>query len=127
MPSRRPPATCDAAGPGRWSRAAAEDAVEAIETTANALVTARPGAELIHAALRSAVADLRRHLALPPADPLDAPGLPPAPRTLGNPRRTRRGVQPMAEGAIPAPAGENGSSKLISHLSEGHCGSASGV
>ncbi|MEV7616784.1 hypothetical protein [Streptomyces sp. NPDC089799] len=112
---------CDAAGPGRWSRAAAEDAVEAIEATANALVTARPGAELILAALHAAVADLRRHLSLPPADPLDAPPLPAGPRTLGNPRRARLGPKPAppqhpspgrdgadpAKARVPAPAPES--------------------
>ncbi|QES46797.1 hypothetical protein DEJ50_01925 [Streptomyces venezuelae] len=80
----------DAAGPGRWSRAAAEDAAEAIETTAHALAESHPGAPLILAPLHTALAELRRHLCLPPADPLTATGLPLTPRTLGNPRRTRR-------------------------------------
>lgn len=77
-------------GPGGWSRTAAEDAAEAIETTAHALAHIGPGAELVLAPVHAALADLRRRLGLPPADVLTAVGLPVAPRTVGNPRRTRR-------------------------------------
>ncbi|MEU9175633.1 hypothetical protein AB0C90_01965 [Streptomyces sp. NPDC048550] len=77
------------AEPGGWSRTAVEDAAEAIETTAHALAYAHPRAEVILAPVHAALADLRRGLGLPPADPLTADGLPAAPRTVGNPRRTR--------------------------------------
>ncbi|OEJ34880.1 hypothetical protein [Streptomyces subrutilus] len=75
--------------PGGWSRTAAEDAAEAIETTAHALAHIDPGAEVVLAPVHAALADLRRRLGLAPADPLTAAGLPATPRTVGNPRRTR--------------------------------------
>ncbi|MEU9235633.1 hypothetical protein [Streptomyces subrutilus] len=75
--------------PGGWSRTAAEDAAEAIETTAHALAHIDPGAEVVLAPVHAALADLRRRLGLAPADPLTAAGLPGTPRTVGNPRRTR--------------------------------------
>ncbi len=75
--------------PGGWSRTAAEDAAEAIETTAHALAHIDPGAEVVLAPVHAALADLRRRLGLAPADPLTAAGLPAIPRTVGNPRRTR--------------------------------------
>ncbi|KPI06808.1 hypothetical protein OV450_3680 [Actinobacteria bacterium OV450] len=78
-----------AAGPGGWSRTAAEDAAETIETTALALAYAHPRAEVILAPVHAALADLRRQLGLPPADQLGGEGPPAAPRTVGNPRRTR--------------------------------------
>ncbi|MFF8268658.1 hypothetical protein ACF059_14820 [Streptomyces sp. NPDC016562] len=75
--------------PGGWSRTAAEDAAEAIETTAHALASAGPGAEVVLAPVHAALADLRRRLGLAPADGLTGEGLPVTPRTVGNPRRTR--------------------------------------
>ncbi|MFB6558628.1 MULTISPECIES: hypothetical protein [unclassified Streptomyces] len=75
--------------PGGWSRAAAEDAAEAIETTAHALASVDPGAEVVLAPVHAALADLRRRLGLAPADALIGDGLPATPRTVGNPRRTR--------------------------------------
>ncbi|MFJ9077416.1 hypothetical protein ACIRO3_19570 [Streptomyces sp. NPDC102278] len=75
--------------PGGWSRAAAEDAAEAIETTAHALAFSRPGAEVVLAPVHTALAELRRRLELSPADALTAEGVPATPRTVGNPRRTR--------------------------------------
>ncbi|MCB5165756.1 hypothetical protein LG634_13030 [Streptomyces bambusae] len=80
----------DAVGPGRWSREAAEDALEVIETTAQALATAHPAAPGALAPVYAAVAGLRHSLGLPPP----APGLPGGapvlpPRMLGNPRRSR--------------------------------------
>ncbi|MFD4241661.1 hypothetical protein ACFWP3_08710 [Streptomyces sp. NPDC058525] len=75
--------------PGGWSRTAAEDAAEAIETTAHALAHIDPEAEVVLAPVHAALADLRRRLGLAPADPLTAAGLPATPRTVGNPRRTR--------------------------------------
>ncbi|MEU9303733.1 hypothetical protein [Streptomyces sp. NPDC048269] len=75
--------------PGGWSRTAAEDAAEAIETTAHALAYLDPGAEVVLAPVHAALAELRRKLGLTPADPLTAAGLPATPRTVGNPRRTR--------------------------------------
>ncbi|MFD3680560.1 hypothetical protein [Streptomyces sp. NPDC058613] len=77
-------------GPAGWSRTAAEDAAEAIETTAHALAHIGPGAEVVLAPVHAALADLRRRLGLPPADVLSDGGLPVPPRTVGNPRRTRR-------------------------------------
>lgn len=79
----------DTVAPGGWSRSAAEDAAEAIETTAHALAHIDPGAEVVLAPVHAALADLRRRLGLATADPLTADGLPVAPRTVGNPRRTR--------------------------------------
>ncbi|MEU4733010.1 hypothetical protein [Streptomyces sp. NPDC023588] len=75
--------------PGGWSRTAAEDAAEAIETTAHALASAGPGAEVVLAPVHAALADLRRRLGLAPADGLTGEGLPATPRTVGNPPRTR--------------------------------------
>ncbi|WP_073908174.1 hypothetical protein [Streptomyces sp. CB00455] len=74
---------------GGWSRTAAEDAAETIETTAHALAHTVPDAEVILAPVHAAVAELRRRLGLAPADPLTAAGLPATPRAVGNPRRTR--------------------------------------
>ncbi|WP_327302584.1 hypothetical protein OG730_02620 [Streptomyces sp. NBC_01298] len=76
--------------PGGWSRGAAEDAAEAIETAAHALAYAHPRAEVILGPVHTALADLRRQLGLAPAEALTAAGLPATPRTVGNPRRTRR-------------------------------------
>ncbi|MCM1967925.1 hypothetical protein M8Z33_29620 [Streptomyces sp. ZAF1911] len=78
-----------AAAPGGWSRGAAEDAAEAIETAAHALAYAHPRAEVILGPVHTALADLRRQLGLAPAEALTAEGLPATPRTVGNPRRTR--------------------------------------
>ncbi|MCP3753337.1 hypothetical protein ACFRJ1_05125 [Streptomyces sp. NPDC056773] len=75
--------------PGGWSRGAAEDAAEAIETAAHALAYAHPRAEVILGPVHTALADLRRQLGLAPAEALTAEGLPVTPRTVGNPRRTR--------------------------------------
>ncbi|MET9319250.1 hypothetical protein ABZX75_03480 [Streptomyces sp. NPDC003038] len=75
--------------PGGWSRGAAEDAAEVIETTAHALAYAHPRAEVLLAPVHTALADLRRQLGLAPAEPLTADGVPVTPRTVGNPRRTR--------------------------------------
>ncbi|MFD7836499.1 hypothetical protein [Streptomyces sp. NPDC059761] len=77
------------AEPGGWSRMAAEDAAETIETTAHALAYAHPRAEVLLAPVHTALADLRRQLGLPLADQLTADGIPASPRTVGNPRRTR--------------------------------------
>ncbi|MFD7627023.1 hypothetical protein ACFV7Q_13485 [Streptomyces sp. NPDC059851] len=74
---------------GGWSRTAAEDAAETIETTAHALACLHPRAEVILAPVHAALADLRRQFALAPADPLDADEVPATPRSVGNPRRTR--------------------------------------
>ncbi|MEV7725153.1 hypothetical protein ACIRP0_06690 [Streptomyces sp. NPDC101733] len=76
-------------GPGGWSRTAAEDAAETIETTAHALALVGPRAEVILAPVHAALADLRRQLGLAPADVLTAEGVPATPRSVGNPRRTR--------------------------------------
>ncbi|MET9700246.1 hypothetical protein ABZY31_25485 [Streptomyces sp. NPDC006529] len=80
----------DAAFPGGWSRTAAEDAAEAIETTAHALAHVHPGAEVVLAPVHVALAALRRRLELPPPDTGIASGVPQTPRSVGNPRRTRR-------------------------------------
>ncbi|MCX5192669.1 hypothetical protein OOK31_01970 [Streptomyces sp. NBC_00249] len=96
--------------PGGWSRSAAEDAAETIETTAHALAYIHPRAEVILAPVHAALADLRRQLELAPADPLSADEVPATPRTVGNPRRTRwvrvptPGVpaQPVPPGVTPS-------------------------
>lgn len=74
---------------GGWSRTAAEDAAEAIETTAHALASIDPGAEVVLAPVHAALADLRRRLGLASAEVTTGDGLPATPRTVGNPRRTR--------------------------------------
>ncbi|WP_445270444.1 hypothetical protein [Streptomyces sp. DSM 41634] len=75
--------------PGGWSRTAAEDAAEAIETTAHALASIDPGAEVVLAPVHAALADLRRRLGLASAEVAAGDGLTAMPRTVGNPRRTR--------------------------------------
>ncbi|RSS51763.1 hypothetical protein [Streptomyces sp. WAC06614] len=98
----------DSVAVGGWSRDAAEDAVEAIETTAHALASTHPRAALVLAPLHAALADLRRQLCLPPPDTAIATGPPQMPRTVGNPRRTRRTQPfglPVAGAAAPTPAG----------------------
>ncbi|MFE2147874.1 hypothetical protein ACFXA3_40170 [Streptomyces sp. NPDC059456] len=77
------------AEPGGWSRTAAEDAAETIETTALALAYVHPRAEVILAPVHAALADLRRQLGLPPAGQPGGDGPPVTPRSVGNPRRTR--------------------------------------
>lgn len=105
-----------AGGPGGWSRTAAEDAAETIETTAHALARIHPCAEVILAPVHTALAELRRQLALAPADPLGVEEVPVTPPTVGNPRRTRWvrvHAQPgpltrpgsSASPALPAPPG----------------------
>ncbi|MFI5617035.1 hypothetical protein [Streptomyces sp. NPDC051567] len=76
-------------GPGGWSRGAAEDAAEAIETTAHALAHLGPHAGAVLGPVHTALAELRRRSGLAAADPLTADGVPATPRTVGNPRRTR--------------------------------------
>ncbi|MEU2390552.1 hypothetical protein [Streptomyces sp. NPDC007369] len=80
----------DAVATGGWSRTAAEDAADTIETTAHALAYLHPSAEVILAPVHAALADLRRRFALAPGDPLTAGDVPSTPRSVGNPRRTRR-------------------------------------
>lgn len=58
----------DAVGPGKWDRAAAEDAAETIETITQALASVHPEAGDILAPVLQATAKLRRRLHLPPAD-----------------------------------------------------------
>jgi hypothetical protein len=84
--------------PGGWSRTAAEDAAEAIETAALALASVHPGAELVLAPVHTALADLRRQLGLASAELLTTDSAPATPRSVGNPRRTRwvRVVTPPA-------------------------------
>ncbi|MBW5484879.1 hypothetical protein [Streptomyces bambusae] len=98
----------DSVAVGGWSLAAAEDAAEAIETTAHALATAHPRAELILAPVHAALAVLRRELELPPPDTVIAVVPPATPRTVGNPRRTRRAGRPFSPptaARLPRPPG----------------------
>lgn len=83
----------DAVGPERWNRSAAEDAVEAIETTAQALASTHPEAGDILAPVLRATADLRRRLHLPPAedDPAGETTAVPSPAsTYAAPQRRRQ-------------------------------------
>ncbi|WP_330346674.1 hypothetical protein OG858_47050 (plasmid) [Streptomyces europaeiscabiei] len=94
----------DAVGPERWNRAAAEDAVETIETTAQALASTHPEAGDILTPILQATADLRRRLHLPPAD--DAPAedtTAPSPTSTppGAPRASQRRRQRRTLGLGP--------------------------
>ncbi|MCB5181296.1 hypothetical protein [Streptomyces antimicrobicus] len=103
----------DSVAVGGWSRDAVEDAAEAIETTAHALATVHPRAELILAPVHAALADLRRQLCLPPPDTAIATGPPVTPRTVGNPRRTRR-TQPPGPAAAPGGSAASVTSARVS-------------
>lgn len=90
------------AGPGGWSAAAVDDALEAIDTLAAALSVLGPEAARALAPVTAAVNDVRRLLA-PPADEatgaaagVSAPRMPPRP-----PRR--RGLGPGFKGIHPDP------------------------
>jgi hypothetical protein len=58
----------DIARPGGWNQNAAEDALEALELTAQALETIHPEAAEALAVARRVAAELRRLLHLPPPD-----------------------------------------------------------
>jgi hypothetical protein len=58
----------DIARPGGWNEDAAEDALEALELTAQALETVHPEAGEALAVARRVAAELRRLLHLPPPD-----------------------------------------------------------
>jgi hypothetical protein len=59
----------DVATPDAWSTGAVEDAVEAIDTLAEALAQIHPDAARILAAIPAATAELRRHLAADAPEP----------------------------------------------------------
>ncbi|MFI7020156.1 hypothetical protein [Streptomyces sp. NPDC050164] len=84
----------DAAGPGGWSTAAAEDALDAIDTLAEALSGA--GQELAQAlaAVAAATTAARRHLGIAVDDPEPAAVMVPAARR--SPKR--RGLGPGFQG-----------------------------
>ncbi|WP_327732456.1 hypothetical protein OG749_45800 [Streptomyces nojiriensis] len=82
----------DHAGPGRWTTAMADDALDAVEALVDALRAGVPGAERILAAVPALTAALREDLAAdaaPAAAPLAAPA-------LRRPRR--RGLGPGWQG-----------------------------
>ncbi|MEV7415508.1 hypothetical protein [Streptomyces sp. NPDC089919] len=77
-------------GKGAWSQEAAEDAIEAVETTALALGTLRPEAPAVLAPVHAALAELRRRLGLRHQELLSGTEALPAPRgPVSNPRRSR--------------------------------------
>ncbi|MER7069276.1 hypothetical protein ABT357_27025 [Streptomyces albidoflavus] len=94
-----------ASSPGSWTAAAAEEAVEAMETTALALHGAHPAAAAAMDTVAQVLARLRRDLDLTAADEDDAQDqivTPPTPIR----RRTRRGLGPGYRGlrVPPGPA-----------------------
>ncbi|MGW1252259.1 hypothetical protein [Streptomyces sp. NPDC002535] len=87
----------DAAGPGGWSAAAAEDVLDAIDTLTEALGGAGPELAQTLAAVAAATNGARRHLGL--VDDQE-PEPPAAAATLPSPRRPprRRGLGPGYQG-----------------------------
>ncbi|MFJ6939606.1 hypothetical protein [Streptomyces sp. NPDC101132] len=84
----------DAVGGGAWGGEAAEDAIEAVETTALALGSAHPDAEAVLAPLHAALGELRRRLGLRTPELLSGTEALPAPRrSVSNPRRSRLGAR----------------------------------
>ncbi|MEU6285001.1 hypothetical protein [Streptomyces sp. NPDC047028] len=101
--------------PARWSAAAVEDAVEAMETTALALATVHPDAAAATLAVRQQLARLRARLGLPPGDPtadLDEAHQEQAvvPPTPIRPRQ-RRGLGPGYQGLRIPPPGRSASGR----------------
>ena len=88
----------DTAGPGAWNTAAAEDALDAIDTLAEALGTIGPEIAEALAAVAAATTQARRRLEISvDAEPeTTAPVVPIAPRTASRPRR--RGLGPGFQG-----------------------------
>ena len=83
-------ALADAAGPTAWNLAAAEDAVDAIDTLAEALAEIDPDAARLLAAIPAATKALLRHLGQDQDDDVDRPAAAvAAPRA---PRARRRGL-----------------------------------
>ncbi|MEU3220153.1 hypothetical protein [Streptomyces sp. NPDC006971] len=93
----------DAAGPGGWSAAAAEDVLDAIDTLTEALGGAGPELAQTLAAVAAATNGARRHLGLAVDD--QEPEPPVAAATLPTPRRPprRRGLGPGFQGIRAAP------------------------
>ncbi|MFJ2819111.1 hypothetical protein [Streptomyces sp. NPDC087294] len=87
----------DFVGPGQWSEAAAEDAIQTVEITVDALTRSHPDAAELLAPVLHATAELRRRLGLSAdgqevADGASVPELPVAPR--GRRRRVLGGLGP---------------------------------
>ncbi|MEU3978113.1 hypothetical protein [Streptomyces bacillaris] len=89
-------ALADAAGPGRWNLAAAEDAVDAIDTLAAALADIDPEAARLLAAIPAATKALLRHFGQ--EQEADPPGPAPAARPAPLPKPRRRGLGPGWQG-----------------------------
>ncbi|MEU0743964.1 hypothetical protein [Streptomyces sp. NPDC006134] len=87
-----------ASTPGSWNAAAAEEAVEAMETTALALRGAHPAAAAATNAIFQALAGLRRDLGLPAADTDDDQDQDVTPPTPIRRPTTRRGLGPGYKG-----------------------------
>ncbi|MEF2530019.1 hypothetical protein [Streptomyces sp. CS62] len=84
----------DAAGPGVWNAAAAEDALDASDTLAEALGGVGEELAQVLAAVTAANAAARRHLGLV----TEAATAMPAPRTRSPRRPKRRGLGPGFQG-----------------------------
>lgn len=92
----------DTTGPGAWSAAAAEDALDAIDTLTEALGTIGPEVSEALAAVAAATTQARRRLGIAvDAEPETAAPAVPAPRTASRPRR--RGLGPGFQGVRTGP------------------------
>ncbi|MFI9214287.1 hypothetical protein ACIGW7_39930 [Streptomyces sp. NPDC053253] len=94
-----------ASTPASWSAAAAEDAIESMETTALALATVHPDAATAMLAIGQRLAQLRERLGLPPGEhPAAGPDgeerqvHPVVPPTPARRPRQRRGLGPGYQG-----------------------------
>ncbi|MER7223330.1 hypothetical protein [Streptomyces rubradiris] len=87
-----------ARSPDSWSEAAAEDAVEAMETTALALRGVHPAAAVATDAVFQALARLRRDLGLPAGDTRDDQDQAVTPPSPIRRRTARRGLGPGYQG-----------------------------
>lgn len=89
-------ALTDAVGPAGWNLAAAEDAVETIDTIAAALADIDPEAARLLAAIPTATKALLRHLGQVEDDDVASPAVASSPPQFPKPRR--RGLGPGWQG-----------------------------
>ncbi|GAA5083228.1 MULTISPECIES: hypothetical protein [Actinomycetes] len=87
----------DLTGPGGWSTAAAEDALDAIDTLTEALGSAGPGLAQALAAVAAATGDARRRLGIAVEDQEPEPPAAAAVPSVRRPPR-RRGLGPGFQG-----------------------------
>ncbi|MFJ7416605.1 hypothetical protein ACIQWZ_38275 [Streptomyces sp. NPDC098077] len=91
----------DLAGPGAWSTAAAEDALDAIDTLTEALGSAGPELAQALAAVTAATNDTRRRLGIAVDEPEPPAATAAVPAARRPPRR--RGLGPGFQGIRTAP------------------------